>query len=232
MLEARSSLMEKIGYQFKNEALLERALSHSSYAMERKAFSADNERMEYLGDAVLELLVSRYLFDAHPEMREGSLTRSRAALVCEGALDRAARRIGIQEALLLGKGEEQYGGRDKPSILSDAFEAVLCAVYLDGGMGEAEKLVRRFVLIGEAQSGDLPGKDPKTTLQEFVHRDHRNREIRYELLEESGPDHKKSFTMQVFIDGRPMGTGSGLSKQSAGQEAAKAAMERLKEECD
>ena len=209
--------MERLGYTFRDASLLEHALTHSSYAMATHCPMGDNERMEYLGDAVLELLVSRYLFDTFPGMKEGAMTRARASLVC----------VGLREAVLLGHGEEQCGGRDKPSILSDAFEAVLCAVYLDGGLEKARELVERTVLT-QADQRLLPKKDSKTSLQEYVHKDHKNTVIRYELLEESGPDHQKSFRMQVRIGGQVMGEGTGHSKQSAGQEAARAALEALK----
>ena len=192
----------------------------------------DNERLEYLGDAVLEHLVSRHLFDAHPEMREGALTRLRSSLVCESALSAAARRLGLNEHILLSRGEEQCGGRDKDSILSDAFEAVLAAVYLDGGLDQAQRLVDEYVLSAETLENRSSSKDSKTAFQELVHADHKGRAIRYELVSESGPDHKKLFTMRVLVDEVEWGTGSGPSKQAAGQAAAQMAMERYRKECD
>ena len=224
--------MDRLGYRFQDEGLLRRALTHSSLAVEQHRMGEDNERLEYLGDAVLEHLVSRHLFDAHPEMREGALTRLRSSLVCESALSAAARRLGLGEYLLLSRGEEQCGGREKESILSDAFEAVLAAVYLDGGLAEAQRLVQKYVLSAENIGDRSSSKDSKTAFQELVHADHRGRAIRYELVSESGPDHKKLFTMRVLVDEVEWGTGSGPSKQAAGQAAAQMAMERYTKECD
>ena len=181
---------------------------------------------------MLEHLVSRHLFDTHPEMREGALTRLRSSLVCESALSAAARRLGLGEYLLLSRGEEQCGGREKDSILSDAFEAVLAAVYLDGGLAEAQRLVQEYVLSAENIGDRSSSKDSKTAFQELVHADHKGRAIRYELVSESGPDHKKLFTMRVLVDEVEWGTGSGSSKQAAGQAAAQMAMERYMKECD
>ena len=224
--------MDRLGYRFQNEGLLRRALTHSSMAVEQHRMGEDNERLEYLGDAVLEHLVSRHLFDAHPEMREGALTRLRSSLVCESALSAAARRLGLNEHILLSRGEEQCGGRDKDSILSDAFEAVLAAVYLDGGLDQAQRLVDEYVLSAETLENRSSSKDSKTAFQELVHADHKGRVIRYELVSESGPDHKKLFTMRVLVDEVEWGTGSGPSKQAAGQAAAQMAMERYRKECD
>ena len=224
--------MDRLGYRFQDEALLRRALTHSSLAVEQHRMGEDNERLEYLGDAVLEHLVSRHIFDAHPEMREGALTRLRSSLVCESALSAAARRLGLNEHILLSRGEEQCGGRDKDSILSDAFEAVLAAVYLDGGLEEAQRLVNEYVLSAETLEHRSYSKDSKTAFQELVHADHKGRAIRYELVSESGPDHKKLFTMRVLVDEVEWGTGSGPSKQAAGQAAAQMAMERYRKECD
>ena len=224
--------MDRLGYRFQNEGLLRRALTHSSMAVEQHRMGEDNERLEYLGDAVLEHLVSRHLFDAHPEMREGALTRLRSSLVCESALSAAARRLGLNEHILLSRGEEQCGGRDKDSILSDAFEAVLAAVYLDGGLDQAQRLVDEYVLSAETLENRSSSKDSKTAFQELAHADHKGRAIRYELVSESGPDHKKLFTMRVLVDEVEWGTGSGPSKQAAGQAAAQMAMERYRKECD
>ena len=224
--------MDRLGYRFQNEGLLRRALTHSSMAVEQHRMGEDNERLEYLGDAVLEHLVSRHLFDAHPEMREGALTRLRSSLVCESALSAAARRLGLNDYILLSRGEEQCGGRDKDSILSDAFEAVLAAVYLDGGLEEAQRLVNEYVLSAETLEHRSSSKDSKTAFQELVHADHKGRTIRYELVSESGPDHKKLVTMRVLVDEVEWGTGSGPSKQAAGQAAAQMAMERYRKECD
>lgn len=227
-----SMCMDKLGYRFHDEGLLLRALTHSSLAVEQHRMGEDNERLEYLGDAVLEHLVSRHLYDAHPEMREGALTRLRSSLVCEDALAAAGRRLDLGEFLRLSRGEEQCGGREKNSILSDAFEAVLAAVYLDGGLDEAQRLVKEYVLSAEGTENRSSIKDSKTAFQELVHADHRGRTIRYELVGESGPDHKKLFTMRVLVDEAEWGSGSGPSKQAAGQAAAQMAMERYKKECD
>ena len=151
--------MDRLGYRFRDEGLLRRALTHSSLAVEQHRMGEDNERLEYLGDAVLEHLVSRHLYDTHPEMREGALTRLRSSLVCEEALAAAARRLGLGEFLLLSRGEEQCGGRKKDSILSDAFEAVLAAIYLDGGLAEAQRLVQDYVLCAEGQEKRSSSKD-------------------------------------------------------------------------
>ena len=214
------------------QGLLARALTHSSLATEQRRMGEDNERLEYLGDAVLEFLVSRHLYDAHPEMREGALTRLRSSLVCEGALSAAARRLGLGEFVRLSRGEEQCGGRDKDSILSDAFEAVLASVYLDGGLEEAQKLVQQYVFSAENLDNRSSSKDSKTAFQELIHADHKGRTIRYELVNESGPDHRKLFTMRVLVDEAEWGVGTGPSKQAAGQAAAQMAMERYKQECD
>ena len=224
--------MDKLGYRFREDGLLRRALTHSSLAVEQHRMGEDNERLEYLGDEVLEHLVSRHLYETHPEMREGALTRLRSSLVCEEALAAAARRLGLGEYLLLSRGEEQCGGRKKDSILSDAFEAVLAAIYLDGGLAEAQKLVQDYVLCAEGQEKRSSSKDSKTAFQELVHADHKGRTIRYELVSESGPDHKKEFTMRVLVDDIEWGVGSGPSKQAAGQAAAQMAMERYTKACD
>ena len=186
--------MDRLGYRFHNVGLLRRALTHSSLAAEQHRLGEDNERLEYLGDAVLEHLVSRYIYDAHPEMREG--------------------------------------GRDKDSILSDAFEAVLAAVYLDGGLDEARVLAEKYVFCAENGGNKTSSKDSKTAFQEMVHADHKGRSIRYELVNESGPDHKKAFTMRVLVDDVEWGVGQGPSKQAAGQAAAQMAMERYTQTCD
>lgn len=224
--------MDRLGYRFTDESLLRRALTHSSLAVEQHRMGEDNERLEYLGDAVLEHLVSRHLFDAYPQMREGALTRLRSSLVCEEALAGAARRLGLGAYLLLSRGEEQCGGRDKDSILSDAFEAVLAAVYLDGGLEEARRVVNEHVLTAEALERKTSSKDSKTAFQELIHADHKGRSIRYELVSESGPNHRKLFTMRVLVDDAEWGVGSGPSKQSAGQAAAQMAIDKFTKECD
>ena len=225
-MEDLTRCMDNLDYHFQNDGLLRRALTHSSLAVEQHRMGEDNERLEYLGDAVLEHLVSRYLFDTYPDRREGALTRLRSSLVCESALAAAARKLSLGKYLLLGRGEEQCGGREKDSILSDAFEAVLAAVYLDGGLDAAQQLVKKYVLAPEDMGHHSSSKDSKTAFQELVHADHTGKNIRYELVSESGPDHKKLFTMRVLVDEVEWGTGSGPSKQAAGQAAAQMAIER------
>ncbi len=218
------TLEQRIGYAFSDPALLKRALTHSSFAT---GDGRDNERMEFLGDAVLELCVSEELFFRFPSMKEGQMTRNRASVVCEAALFEAAQQIGLGEFLLLGKGEDASGGRNKPSILSDAFEAVICAIFLDGGLEPARRFIHGFVLpllhLGETAFE----KDYKTRLQELIHAKTPGRQGAYALVRAEGPDHKKVFTMQAVLDGTVLGEGTGNSKQSAGQEAARIALERL-----
>ena len=212
-------LQERIGYSFQNIILLEQAVSHSSYINEhRRIRHTDNERLEFLGDAVLELTTSDYLYHEYPQMPEGEMTKLRASLVCEPTLAMCARAISLPEHLLLGKGEELTGGRGRDSVVSDALEAVIGAIYLDGGFEKAKTFVRRFIL------NDIENKklffDSKTYLQEIVQMEYKNEEIRYELIREEGPDHAKLFVMQVKIGDRMLGEGTGSTKKGAEQEAA------------
>ncbi|MBQ6235590.1 MAG: ribonuclease III [Clostridia bacterium] len=222
--EHLTELQSRIGYSFQNPAYLKRALMHSSYV---PGTGDDNERMEFLGDAVLELCVSEELFFRFPNMQEGQLTKSRASIVCESALFEAAKGVGLGEFLLLGHGEDASGGREKPSILSDAFEAVIAAIYLDGGFIPARAFIRRFVLPLLDLSEKIFEKDHKTRLQELIHAKTHGKQVTYRLVGETGPDHDKTFTMQALLDGEILGEGSGRSKQSAGQAAAKDALSRL-----
>lgn len=222
--EHLTELQNRIGYVFSDAAKLRRALTHSSYV---PGDGGDNERMEFLGDAVLELCVSEELFFRFPKMQEGQLTKSRASIVCEAALFDAAKGIGLGEYLLLGRGEDANGGREKPSILSDAFEAVIAAIYLDGGFTPARDFIHRFVLPLLNLSVPVFEKDHKTRLQELIHARTHGRQVTYRLAGESGPDHDKTFTMQAVLDGEVLGEGSGHSKQSAGQAAAADALSRL-----
>ena len=222
--EHLTELQNRIGYVFSDAAKLRRALTHSSYV---PGDGGDNERMEFLGDAVLELCVSEELFFRFPKMQEGQLTKSRASIVCEAALFDAAKGIGLGEYLLLGRGEDANGGREKPSILSDAFEAVIAAIYLDGGFTPARDFIHRFVLPLLDLSVPVFEKDHKTRLQELIHARTHGRQVTYRLVGESGPDHDKTFTMQAVLDGEVLGEGSGHSKQSAGQAAAADALSRL-----
>ena len=212
-------LQERIGYSFQNIILLEQAVSHSSYINEhRRIRHTDNERLEFLGDAVLELTTSDYLYHEYPQMPEGEMTKLRASLVCEPTLAMCARAISLPEHLLLGKGEELTGGRGRDSVVSDALEAVIGAIYLDGGFEKAKTFVRRFIL------NDIENKklffDSKTYLQEIAQVQYKNEEIRYELIREEGPDHAKLFVMQVKIGDRMLGEGTGSTKKGAEQEAA------------
>ena len=220
-----TQLEERLGYHFENRALLENALTHSSYANENKGRGLEsNERLEFLGDSVLGMVTADYLFRAHPDMPEGDLTRTRAALVCEGSLVEVARALNLGAYLKLGKGEDAGGGRERPSIVADAVEAVLAAVYLDGGIGSARKIIRRFILDREAEKS--ASRDYKTALQELVQRES-GQVLRYQLVGESGPDHAKTFTVQVDLNGRAVGRGEGRSKKEAEQMAARAAIKAL-----
>lgn len=218
-------LEEKLDYRFQNSELLEQALTHSSFANERLGGALmSNERLEFLGDSVLGQVTADHLYRTHPDLPEGDLTRMRAALVCEESLAQVAVGWGLGEYLKLGKGEDQNGGRQRASILADAVEAILAALYLDGGIAQARRTIRAFILSKEEQAGE--GRDYKTALQEFVQRTP-GHTLRYQLLEETGPDHLKEFCMEVTLDGKQVGTGKGHSKKEAEQQAAKVALEAL-----
>lgn len=229
--ETLSTLESAIGYTFTNKALLLRALTHSSFfKKDKNTEPMDNERLEFLGDAVLELFVSEELFSRFPHMQEGMLTKTRASIVCETALFTAAEGVHLGRYLRLGHGERIGGGDKKPSILSDAFEAVIAAIYLDGGWDQAKSFVARHVLpLLDFETRPVLEKDYKTRLQELIHHKTRGEQVTYRLLGESGPDHKKTFRMAVVLNDTVLGTGEGNSKQSAGQEAAKAALVQLGE---
>ena len=222
-------LEARLEYTFQNRSLLEHALTHSSYANEHRAGAAgSNERLEFLGDSVLGMITADYLYRKHPGLPEGELTRIRAALVCEGSLHRVAEELELGQYLKLGKGEDSGGGRKRPSILADAVEAVLAAVYLDGGLGSVRKIVARFILDREAAEVDA-GRDFKTALQEVVQRES-GQTLAYRLLHEEGPDHAKTFTVAVDLNGVQIGEGSGRSKKLAEQAAARAGLKTLKNE--
>ena len=211
-------LEKKIGYTFENHKLLERAMMHSSYTNEKHLEKYRcNERLEFLGDAVLELISSEYLFGELPRVSEGELTKTRASMVCEPSLAMCARDIDLGSYLLLGKGEEATGGRMRDSITSDAMEALIGAIYLDGGFTSAKEFIHRFILT------DLEDKklfyDSKTILQEIVQAN-KAVNITYELVGEEGPDHNKTFEVRVRIGGQPYGSGKGRSKKAAEQKAA------------
>ena len=222
--EQINKLQERLGYSFANTELLKRALMHSSYV---PGVGGDNERLEFLGDAVLELCVSEELYFRFPDMQEGQMTKNRASIVCEEALSRAAHGVGLGAYLLLGRGEDASGGREKPSILSDAFEAVIAAIYLDGGFAHARDFIHRFVLPLLDLSTPVFEKDHKTRLQELIHARTHGKQVKYVLSGESGPDHDKTFTMQAVLENEVLGVGTGHSKQSAGQAAAADALSRL-----
>ncbi len=220
-----NELEEKLGYRFRDRGLLEHAMTHSSYANEhRGAGLTSNERLEFLGDSVLGVVVADYLFRKHPDMPEGELTRTRAALVCEGSLHEVARSLGLGRYLRLGRGEDAGGGRSRPSILADATEAMLAAVYLDGGMEAVRPIIRALILDKEQEKA--ADRDYKTALQELVQR-RPGAAVSYRLVRESGPDHCRSFEMEASVDGEVIGTGAGRTKKEAEQMAAKAALERL-----
>ena len=216
-------LENAIGYRFRNISLLQNALTHSSYANERWHNSLlSNERLEFLGDSVLGMLVAEYLYRNFPDRPEGELTRMRADMVCEQALAAAANRIGVGEHLLLGHGEERFGGRSRNSILADAMESIIAACFLDGGMNAALGIVQKFILV-EVPVARLHNVDYKTGLQELVQKK-RNQTISYALVGESGPDHDKQFRVEVSLNGKVVGAGCGSSKKRAEQMAAKAAI--------
>ena len=228
-MEPLHQLEQRLGYQFKDQQLLRAALYHSSYANEHRTMGiSSNGRLEFLGDAVLGFVSADFLYRKHPDLPEGELTRIRAALVCEESLHEVAQSLRLGEFLLLGKGEESGGGRRRPSILADAVEAVLAAVYLDGGIDEARTLIHRILLEKEQeQVVESRRRDCKTELQELVQRKP-NQVLHYELVSESGPDHAKVFAVAVTLNGQVVGLGSGHSKKEAEQSAARAALEQMK----
>jgi len=220
-------LERKLGYTFIDKSLLETALTHSSYANEvRQGEVRCNERLEFLGDSVLGLTVAKYLYKHYPDMPEGKMTRLRADLVCEQSLVRVADKLGIGEHLCLGRGEELGGGRQRPSILADAVEAIFAAVLLDSNISQAEEIV--LGLLDESLRPDHSGavQDHKTMLQELIQRKS-GQVLAYHLLSASGPDHQKFFEAEVRLNDEPIGTGSGRSKKEAEQAAAAAALELL-----
>ena len=215
-----------IGYRFENISLLQNALAHSSYANERWHNSLlSNERLEFLGDSVLGMLVAEYLYRSFPNRPEGELTRMRADMVCEKTLAAVARQLCLGDHLLLGHGEEQGGGRSRDSILADGVESVIAACFLDGGIEAALGFVQRFILVTVPVT-KLHNADYKTQLQELVQQK-KNQVLSYCLVGQSGPDHDKNFDVEVSLNGKPVGTGSGSSKKRAEQEAAKSAIEML-----
>ena len=215
------ALMQALDYQFRDPALLRQALTHPS--MGRK----DNQRLEFLGDAVLQFVMSELLYQTYPESQEGQLTHQRALLVCEAALSQVARSLNVGEALLMDKGEEQTGGRDKPSVLCDAMEAILAAVYLDGGMDAAREIVKRFW--PKPEEVHRPMQDSKGALQEYLQRDGGEAPT-YEIVGQDGPPHDRTFEAAVSRNGQELARGSGRTKKQAEQAAALGALQALKGE--
>lgn len=221
------AIEQNIRYEFNNKSLLKQALSHSSFINEMKTTGMESyERLEFLGDAVLELITSEFLFENYKELTEGQLTKLRASIVCEFTLSAVSEMLQFGEYVLLSKGEELTGGRNRSSILCDLFESVLGAIYLDGGMEPARSYVKSFLLT------DIEKKslfyDAKTTLQEMVQKDGKG-VVTYEILEESGPDHNKKFVTEVLVDDVPLAQGEGSSKKNAQQMAAYRAILKLRD---
>ncbi len=213
-------LETRVGYVFHDKELLIAALTHTSFVKGDGKHAVHNERLEFLGDAVLELCVSTYLYERYAAMSEGKMTRLRASLVCEPALYQVANTLGVAQYLRLGRGEESTGGREKPSIVSDALEALIGAIYLDGGLEPAQKFIGRFVIGTLEGSEETDIKDYKTMLQEYAQKK-RLGTVHYQLVSETGPDHRKVFVMQVLLNTSVIGEGEGATKQKAGQRAAK-----------
>jgi ribonuclease-3 len=214
------SLQSKINYKFKDPSLLELAVTHSSYANEKGGHN-NNERLEFLGDSVLGFITAEYLFTTMPGTPEGELTKLRSAAVCEKSLAVFANSLGLGRYLRLGKGEVMSGGASRPSILSDAFESVIAAIYLDGGMEAAKKFVLRFIETAETDVSAVT--DYKTKLQEIVQQNP-DEQLRYVLAAEAGPDHDKTFTVEVYLNSNCVATGEGHSKKKAEQAAAREAL--------
>ena len=218
------TLEEKLGYTFQNRSLLENALTHSSCANESRGKLQSNERLEFLGDSILGMVVADHLYRNHPDLPEGELTRTRAALVCEESLVVVAEELGLGQYLRLGKGEEAGGGRHRPSIRADAVEAVLAAVYLDGGIGSARKIIQKYILSREVTGLTKP-RDYKTALQEEIQKN--SGKVTYSTIDSTGPDHNKGFTVEVLINGKKAAQASGISKKDAEQNAAKKVLKDL-----
>ncbi len=221
------ALENKIKYHFADVSILFHALSHSSYANEmRMSKEKSNERLEFLGDAVLELVTSEHVYKEYVNLSEGDLTKLRASIVCEQTLSACARDLQIGQYLFLGKGEDISGGRERDSILSDALEAVIGAIYLDGGFTNAKEFIRNFIL-ADVKNKDL-FFDSKTILQEIIQNEDNRQKLRYKLISEEGPDHNKTFTIAVCLGNDEIGKGTGRTKKAAEQEAAYQAIQKLK----
>ncbi len=218
-------LMTRLNYKFHNPSLLERAMTHSSFANERRKPIPSNERLEFLGDSILGLVTAVYLFNRE-NGPEGELTRLRAALVCEKALYAYAKKLDLGSFLQLGRGEQRTGGADRPSILADAFEAVVAAIFLDGGMESAQDFLIPFLESELANQKDKKFYDYKTTLQEIIQQNPEEH-LDYVLTGESGPDHNKQFTVEVHLNSNVIGAGKGRSKKEAEQQAARQALKLM-----
>ena len=219
-------LEKEIGYTFKQKELLKKALTHTSYAYEKKVDS--NEKLEFLGDSILEFISSKYLYQNYPNLKEGEMTKVRATVVCEKSLHKIAQKHNFSDFLYLGKSEQVTGGKNRPAILADSVEAIIAAMYLDGGLDKAEKFIienlKDEIEIATKHVGD---KDYKTVLQEKL-QEHGDVKIEYEITKEIGPDHNKSFEAQVSLNGKVLAKGKGKSKKEAHMEAAKKALENMK----
>jgi len=223
--DTMKNISKRLGVKWKNTDLLCNALTHSSFSTEGKGRTASNQRLEFLGDAVLELVVSEFLYHSFPQYAEGDLTKLRASIVCEPSLSRVARKLGLGEYLYMSRGEEKSGGRDRPSILADAFESVLGAVYLDGGLKEAGKFALDHLseVIADVLEGRVD-RDYKTELQEILQK-RSSSPVSYVILKEDGPAHNRFFTAGVLFMGKQMGVGTGHSKKEAEQQAARHALQ-------
>ncbi len=222
--EKRAAFEKRIDRKFADEQLLVRAFTHSSYSNEREEAGIDYERLEFLGDAVLETVVSDWLYHAYPDLREGELTKKRAAMVCEGSLSQCAVKLELGELMLLGRGEDQSGGRKREAILADMMEAIAGAIYLDAGFDAAASFIRDHIL--SEQEHLIRFYDAKTELQVLV-QGQKLGDIVYNIVDASGPEHRRVFTAEVSVGGRKYGTGSGSSKKAAEQHAAAQALEAM-----
>ncbi|HCY7531406.1 TPA: ribonuclease III [Staphylococcus aureus] len=221
--------MTELGFTYQNIDLYQQAFSHSSFINDFNMNRLDhNERLEFLGDAVLELTVSRYLFDKHPNLPEGNLTKMRATIVCEPSLVIFANKIGLNEMILLGKGEEKTGGRTRPSLISDAFEAFIGALYLDQGLDIVWKFAEKVILPHVEQNELLGVVDFKTQFQEYVHQQNKG-DVTYNLIKEEGPAHHRLFTSEVILQGEAIAEGKGKTKKESEQRAAESAYKQLKQ---
>lgn len=221
--------MTELGFTYQNIDLYQQAFSHSSFINDFNMNGLDhNERLEFLGDAVLELTVSRYLFDKHPNLPEGNLTKMRATIVCEPSLVIFANKIGLNEMILLGKGEEKTGGRTRPSLISDAFEAFIGALYLDQGLDIVWKFAEKVIFPHVEQNELLGVVDFKTQFQEYVHQQNKG-DVTYNLIKEEGPAHHRLFTSEVILQGEAIAEGKGKTKKESEQRAAESAYKQLKQ---